>query len=194
MGYTLLTKISRRLHKPIYDILFYFKGIDSGKISTIGFPIINIGGNIHLNGKLNMCNNASKGTLGINRKCKISVYSNAHLYINGTVSMSNTVIVCTKEIVIGDNVMIGGGVTIVDSDFHSLDSRYWSTPNDEKYMKSSPVKIGNNVFIGMHSIILKGCTIGDNSIIAAGLVVCSDVPAGEIWGGNPAKFIKNNLY
>ena len=42
----------------------------------------------------------------------------------------------------------------------------------------------------MHSIILKGCTIGDNSIIAAGSVVCSDVPAGEIWGGNPAKFIK----
>lgn len=51
-------------------------------------------------------------------------------------------------------------------------------------------KICDDVFIGCRSIILKGVTIGARSIIAAGSVVTKDVPADEIWGGNPAQFIK----
>lgn len=51
--------------------------------------------------------------------------------------------------------------------------------------------IKDNAFIGAHSIILKGVTIGEKSIIGAGSVVARDVPDGEIWAGNPAKFIKN---
>jgi len=88
--------------------------------------------------------------------------------------------------------MIGGGVQIVDSDFHSLNAKYWFTLNDEKHMKSFPVRIGNNVFLGMGSIILKGVSIGNNSIVAAGAIVSKDIPDGEIWGGNPARFIKKN--
>lgn len=52
------------------------------------------------------------------------------------------------------------------------------------------VKIGNNVFIGAQTVICKPVTIGDDCIIAAGSVVVKDIPAGEIWGGVPAKFIK----
>jgi acetyltransferase-like isoleucine patch superfamily enzyme len=139
-----------------------------------------------------MVSNPVDGTLGINRKCKLLVYKKAKLHINGDLSMSNTVIVATKEVVIGDNVMIGGGVTIVDSDFHSFDFRNWNTPNDERLMKSVPVKIGNNVFIGMNSVILKGVNIGDGAIIAACSVVSKSIPAGEVWGGNPAHYIKKN--
>ena len=92
---------------------------------------------------------------------------------------------------IGENVKITEGVKILTHDFTwCVTSQIDGTITGNV----GSVEIGNNVFIGMHSIILKGCTIGDNSIIAAGSVVCSDVPAGEIWGGNPAKFIKNNLY
>ena len=171
-------------------------GLDYKKINSNGFPLFNISsrGTLQLNGKLNMVNTFDYSTLGINRKCKISVYDNAILEVNGVVSMSNTVIVCTKHISIGSNVMIGGGVTIVDSDFHSMDSSNWCTPNDELLMKRADVTIGNNVFIGMQSIILKGVNIGDNAIIAAGSVVNKCVPAGEIWGGNPAKFISKNKY
>lgn len=52
------------------------------------------------------------------------------------------------------------------------------------------IKIGNNVFIGAHTIICKPVTIGDDVVIAAGSVVTKDVPSGEMWGGVPAKFIK----
>jgi acetyltransferase-like isoleucine patch superfamily enzyme len=114
--------------------------------------------------------------------------------IGNNVGMSNTTIVATKSITIGNNIMIGGGVTIVDSDFHSLNSLHWHTNADEKNMISLPVVIKDNVFIGMDSIILKGVTIGNNVIIAAGSVVSKDLPNNQIWGGNPARFIRNNEF
>lgn len=50
--------------------------------------------------------------------------------------------------------------------------------------------IEDNVFIGARCIILKGVTIGENSIVGAGSVVTKSIPANEIWAGNPAKFIR----
>ena len=58
------------------------------------------------------------------------------------------------------------------------------------HRKCAPVVIENNVFIGAHCIILKGVSIGENSIIGAGSVVTKNVPANQIWAGNPAKFIR----
>lgn len=49
--------------------------------------------------------------------------------------------------------------------------------------------IGDNVFIGINSIILSGSNIGNNVIIGAGSVVSGRIPDNEVWGGNPAKFI-----
>lgn len=53
-----------------------------------------------------------------------------------------------------------------------------------------PIKIGNNVHIGMDTVIMPGVTIGDNCIIGCGAVVTKNVPSGEIWGGVPARFLK----
>lgn len=58
------------------------------------------------------------------------------------------------------------------------------------FQPPQPVHIGNHVWVGMNATIMKGVTIGDNAIIAAGALVTKDVPAGEIWGGVPARFIK----
>lgn len=57
-------------------------------------------------------------------------------------------------------------------------------------MCSAPVVIGNNVFIGMDTLVLKGVTIGDRAVVAARSVVTKSIPADEVWGGNPAKFIR----
>ena len=59
-----------------------------------------------------------------------------------------------------------------------------------QHKKVAPVIIKDNAFIGAGSIILKGTIIGMNSIVAAGSVVTKSIPDNEIWGGNPAKFIK----
>ncbi|MBQ9230719.1 MAG: acyltransferase [Prevotella sp.] len=105
--------------------------------------------------------------------------------------MSNTIIFCMNEIVIGDYVNIGGQCLIMDSNFHSLNWEERMIPEDDKKnARTAPVHIGSHVFIGARTIICKGVTIGDKAIVSAGSVVVCNIPPLEIWGGNPAKFIK----
>lgn len=63
-----------------------------------------------------------------------------------------------------------------------------NTPLDESRCH---VFIGDNVWVGANSVILPGCRIGDNAVIGAGSVVNTDVPAGELWAGVPARRIKS---
>lgn len=122
---------------------------------------------------------------------QIVVAKGAQLLIGDFCGISNTSIHCHQEITIGHHVNIGGGCKIFDTNFHSMD---WRDRDDRKKdienQRTAPVHIGDYVFIGTRSIICKGVTIGDHSIIAAGSVVVTDIPADEVWGGNPARFIK----
>ena len=87
-------------------------------------------------------------------------------------------------ITIGDSCMMASSVYITDSDWHGIYDRL------DYIGATSPVTIGNNVWLGDSSIVCKGVTIGDNSIIGAGSVVTRDIPAYTIAAGNPAKVIK----
>ena len=122
---------------------------------------------------------------------KIVVMRGAKLTIGHHSGISDTVIQCHKQITIGNYVNIGAGCMIMDSNFHSTN---WhdrlDRMSDIENKKDAPVHIGDVVFIGARSIICKGVNIGDHSIVAAGSVVVCDIPAHEIWGGNPAQFIK----
>lgn len=121
---------------------------------------------------------------------KISVHEGGILNIGHHTGMTNSTINCHQCIIIGNYVNIGAGCIIVDSDFHSLNWRDRLDGTDISKKKNAPVVIKDLAFIGTHSIILKGVTIGEKSIIGAGSVVTHNVPDGEIWAGNPAKFIK----
>lgn len=85
--------------------------------------------------------------------------------------------------------MIGGNCKIYDNDFHSLDFNERMGTVD-LWSKTCPVVIKDGAFIGAHTIVLKGVTIGERSIVGAGSVVTRSIPDYEIWAGNPAKFIK----
>lgn len=97
----------------------------------------------------------------------------------------------SKSLEIGNDTMIGVSCSIADNDGHPIDAvgRLNHDPVDVKDIK--PVKIGNNVWIGQQTIILKGVTIGDNSIVAAGSVITKSIPPNTIYGGSPAKFIRD---
>ena len=66
----------------------------------------------------------------------------------------------------------------------------WFNPTYKYPSHAKPVVIEDDVFVGTHCIICKGVRIGNRSIVAAGSVVVKDIPNGEVWGGNPAKFIR----
>lgn len=79
-----------------------------------------------------------------------------------------------------------------DCAFITHDGATWGFRNQERYkgvIRFGRIRVGDNVFIGARSVILPGVTIGDNSIIAAGAVVNKSIPANEVWGGVPAKYI-----
>lgn len=100
----------------------------------------------------------------------------------------NTIVDRTRPclITIGDDVKITDGVTILT---HGYDWSVLSNVYHEMLGSSGKVTIGNNVFIGMKTTILKGVTIGNNVIIGANAVVNKDIPDNTVYAGNPAKFI-----
>jgi acetyltransferase-like isoleucine patch superfamily enzyme len=100
--------------------------------------------------------------------------------------LSHATIVCLRKIEIGNDVLIGGGARIFDSDFHAL-------PTAAAYgrqIATLPVKIEDYAFVGAHATVLKGVTIGRGAVIGAASVVTRDVPAYEVWAGNPARRIR----
>lgn len=122
---------------------------------------------------------------------KITVAAGAKLSIGDYTGISSTSILVRNSVVIGNHVNLGGGTYINDSNHHSTDWRDREDRNrDVNNAKTAPIVIGDLVFVGARSMILKGVTIGEKSIIAAGSVVVNDIPANCIAGGNPAKVIK----
>ena len=153
-----------------------------GRVYIHGFN----GGVIFGNGCIVRSNENSNVSSGGNHT-HLQVGENAHIIIGSNVKMSQVYITAMNNVTIQDNVMIGACVKIWDTDFHSAD---YELRLQSKGTKTAPVTIKEGAFIGACSIILKGVTIGKHSVIGAGSVVTNDVPDGEVWAGNPAKFIK----
>lgn len=109
--------------------------------------------------------------------------------------MSSTGIYCLNRVEIGNHVLMRADTIIMDNNFHSLDYSIRRTSKEgyqhEGTINTAPIIMGNNVFIGTRCIINKGVCIGEGAIIAAGSVGVKDIPTWEVWGGNPAKFIKS---
>lgn len=115
----------------------------------------------------------------------LSVNKGARLEIGSGRTNRDVDITCFNSIKIGHNVLISKGVMIRDSDNHTV--------LKAGYQQSKPIVIGNNVWIGMRAIILKGVTIGDGAIVAAGAVVTKDVPPNTVVGGVPARVIREDV-
>lgn len=116
-------------------------------------------------------------------------YSTAKIVIGAGTRLNNNFCAIAEytSIRIGERCLVGTNVEILDSDFHgiAIEDRGRSLP---EWAKS--VAIGDDVFIGSNTKVMKGVTIGSGSIIANGSLVTKDIPAGVVAGGTPAKVLK----
>lgn len=197
----LLYKIIRSLFlliKNSFDtiltrIIFWGNHVQYSSFKTIGIPYVSvaIGGSCSFGHNLRMNNGIVGNPIGSYNRCTLFVDKGAKLVIGSNLGISQAALICQTSITIGDNVKIGGGVRIYDTDFHSLNPLLRLDPlTDVQNICKLPVVVEDNVFIGAHSTILKGVTIGHNSVIGACSLVAKNIPSNEIWAGNPAKFIK----
>ncbi|GAB4405672.1 MAG: DapH/DapD/GlmU-related protein [Microscillaceae bacterium] len=184
-----IRKIFLVLENAIFN--FQYRRKLGNKVNIFGIPLVFIpkGAQVTIGKGLRLISESYFSEPGVAHPVMIRLLNkNAKLIIGNNVGISGGGICVQTEVVIGDNVMFGANAFVSDTDFHPLgaDNRRYSKEN----IGSKPVHIENNVFLGMNTIVLKGVRIGENSIIAAGSIVVKDVPPNQIWGGNPAKFLR----
>lgn len=161
-----------------------------GKVSVIGPGKISIGDNFmmtsgeHINP---ICANMQGAFFTDSPDARITIGNN--------VGLSSTRMWIHDSLTIGNNVKIGGAVLLIDTDCHELNYqvRNGSLPAGDGWgetIKSAPIVIEDDVWIGAQCIVLKGVTIGARSIIGAGSVVTKSIPADCIAAGNPCKVIR----
>ena len=127
-----------------------------------------------------------------------ALYDNVALVGNGEIRIgagstlgNNCVVACVERVDIGNNVMVAGYCYIVDQD-HDFSSPH--VPIAKQGVRSAPVVIDDDVWIGSHAVVLRGVHIGRGAVVGANSVVTSDVPEYSVVAGNPARVIRNRNY
>ncbi len=122
-----------------------------------------------------------EGNFVLHRGTEIRVRPGAKLSLGSGYLADDVRIDCQRDITIGHRVAIAAGTVIMDTDHHDLTGSRGRT---------APVAIGDDVWIGLGARILKGVTIGNGAVIAAGSIVTRNVPAGMLVAGSPAREIR----
>ncbi|MDD5271543.1 MAG: acyltransferase [Methylovulum sp.] len=155
---------------------------------TVKSPVVNLGGYFHLTGN---------ATVHIDRhinSLNLFVYAsqNTALRIGQSVGINGLVRVLMHEpgcLTIGDGCLFASDTDITISDMHSI----IDLDTNARVNPAKDIVIGDRVWIGQRSMVLKGVKIGSGAIIGAGSVVTKDVPENCVAAGNPARIIRYNV-
>ena len=125
---------------------------------------------------------SASNLIGVNRPCIISTLSEkAEIIIGDGCGFSGTVIGSNKGIVIKENVKCGANTLITDTDWHTDDPRAGA---------DAPITIERNVWLGANVTVLKGVTIGENTMVGTGSLVIHSLPPNVVAAGSPARVIR----
>lgn len=159
--------------KPFVWIYLKLKGVEIGPSARFyGMPkVLKFrGSRIKIGTCFENRNWWDSNPLGINHSTIICTWARgAKITIGRDVGISGGSLVAAKSITIGDGTLVGANTLIIDSDFHPLKSK--NRRYAKRGVRSAPIKIGKNVFIGTNCTILKGAIIPDNAVIPAGETV-----------------------
>lgn len=128
----------------------------------------------------------------IGRNTRISAGFMGKIQIGKNVLIDDSCIIMAQDkIVIGNNTWIAACCFVTDFNHKYNDNTKLIF---EQGYEAKPVSIGENVWIGTHTVILPGVTIGDRTVIGAGSIVTKDIPANSVAVGNPARVIKKHNF
>jgi acetyltransferase-like isoleucine patch superfamily enzyme len=133
--------------------------------------------------------------------CSFAIGENGRCTVGDFTLLNGALIMAEELIEIGSYCLVSWNVGIADSDFHPLEpaqrlidaqalAPFFENRPSRPTLKTAPVKICDNVWIGMNAVILKGVMIGENSVVAAGSVVTKNVEPNTVVAGNPAVVVK----
>lgn len=120
--------------------------------------------------------------LYLNYNATIEVHKDGEMEVGIAYVNSNAVLICARKIVLGEEVLVSREVFIYDSDHHDILNKFGEKTNIPK-----EIIIGNHVWIGIKSTIMKGTKLEDGAVIASNSVVISNIKAGQLASGNPAR-------
>ncbi|MCA9889337.1 MAG: acyltransferase [Anaerolineae bacterium] len=188
-----VNEINRYLLLPRLRLMFALAGVDWGQGWRLyGAPRIQRHREsvMHFGDHMELRSSPASNPLGVNHRVGLCTWlPGAELIVGDHFGMTGGSIVAAQSVRIGNRVMIGANTVIADTDFHPLDAA--TRANAPHLGANKPIVIGDDVFIGMQCLILKGTIIGTGSVIGAGSVVSGEIPAGVIAAGNPARVIRS---
>jgi acetyltransferase-like isoleucine patch superfamily enzyme len=130
-----------------------------------------------------------KVTIGANSRLgkRVCIYGKGQVTIGQNVLLNGADIGCHDSVTIGDHCLISD-CFIADTDYHNLQPHLRHVPPGPKV--TAPIVIHRNVWIGARATVLKGVTIGENSVVGLGSIVRQSVPENVVVIGNPAQIVK----
>jgi len=173
----------------------WFQGADCGNgFHTSGKCFIKLRreGSIVLGDRVSLLAGCRSNRAGLTSPVLLETLGEGVIRIGDDSGGSAVVISSRSKITIGKHCCLGANVRIYDHDFHPLDALMRRLPRNDQdaHVRSEPVTLGDDVFVGANAIILKGVTLGDRSIVAAGSVVFrGNYPADCMLAGNPAEIV-----
>lgn len=192
MPWRLTNELRRLAAFPYHRGAFGLHGVPwASGLRVYGMPMIqrHRGSRIEVGAGVTLRSWRSSNPLAPNHAVVLATRSaSAVLRIGAGSGLTGATVVAEERVEIGARVFVGANATIADTDFHPLDPETRrATPSAGRH---SPVVIGDDVFIGMNALILKGVTIGHGAVVGAGSVVTRDVPPLAIVSGNPAVLVR----
>jgi len=179
----------------IYAIVWHFVANLLYREPMFRYRCARVGKRLHLEGAAPLINGTGRIELGddvhVGSPCTWDIEANAELIVGNRVSLNYRGIVSAATSVrIGDDTLVAGDVAIFDNTNHPVSPARRLAGAPMMPSEIAAVEIGRNVWIGIGCIIMRGVTIGDNSVVAAGSVVTKSVPENTLVAGNPAVPIK----
>ena len=162
-------------------------------VRLAGAPIVELASpsSIDIGARVVLTSASRSTALGVSHPVVLrTLFPGASIVIGPDTGISGASICAAMSVSIGARCLIGADVMIFDTDFHPLEAsgrRHAPIPTPTA---DDGVSIGNDVFIGARSVILKGSRIGDGAVIGAGSVVRGEIPPGAVAAGNPASVIR----